>query len=344
VSPSAITLILLAAVAHASWNLFSKQAGAAGAACFVWLYVTVGAIIYAPVTAVVIGVSHPRLSGLPAVFLAGTAAWHIGYTLLLQNGYRLGDLSVVYPIGRGTGALLAAVAGVVLLGERPGPVAAAGIALIVTGVLAIGLPGRRDQRSQSASATTQPASAGPAATAQPASAAAQPASATAQPASAGPAAPAALPGSAAAQVRAAPAVQGTVFALLTGVCIAGYTVWDKYAVATLHTPPVVQDWATVAGVAVALAPVALRDRARLAGVWRSYRPQVLGAAVLVPLAYILVLTALRFTAVSVAAPSREVSVLFGVLLGRRLLGEGSLARRLAAAAAIVAGVLAVAVG
>jgi len=326
VSPSAITLILLAAVAHASWNLFSKQAGAAGAACFVWLYVTVGAIIYAPVTAVVIGVSRPRLSGLPAVFLAGTAAWHIGYTLLLQNGYRLGDLSVVYPIGRGTGALLAAVAGVVLLGERPGPVAAAGIALIVTGVLAIGLPGRRDQRSQSASATTQPASA------------------TAQPASAGPAAPAALPGSAAAQVRAAPAVQGTVFALLTGVCIAGYTVWDKYAVATLHTPPVVQDWATVAGVAVALAPVALRDRARLAGVWRSYRPQVLGAAVLVPLAYILVLTALRFTAVSVAAPSREVSVLFGVLLGRRLLGEGSLARRLAAAAAIVAGVLAVAVG
>jgi drug/metabolite transporter (DMT)-like permease len=346
VSPAAITLILLAAIAHASWNLFSKQAGAAGAACFVWLYVTVGAIIYAPVTAVVIGLSHPRLSGLPAVFLAGTAVWHIGYTLLLQNGYRLGDLSVVYPVGRGTGALLAAVAGVVLLGERPGPVAAAGIALIVTGVLAIGLPGRRDRRSQPAPATAQPAPA----TAQPASATAQPASATAQPASAGPAARAAGPGSAAqpgsavAQVRAAPAVKGTAFALLTGVCIAGYTVWDKYAVATLHTPPVVQDWATIAGVSLALAPVALRDRARLAGVWRSYRPQVLGAAVLSPLAYILVLTALRFTAVSVAAPSREVSVLFGVLLGRRLLGEGSLARRLAAAGAIVAGVLAVAVG
>jgi drug/metabolite transporter (DMT)-like permease len=307
VSPAAITLILFAAVAHASWNLFSKQAGAAGAASFVWLYVTVGAIIYAPVTAVVIAVGHPRLSGLPAVFLAGTAAWHIGYTLLLQNGYRLGDLSVVYPIGRGTGALLAAVAGVVLLGERPGPVAVAGIALIVTGVLAIGLPGRRGRRSRPAPAGAQPASA-------------------AEP------------------VRAAPAVKGTAFALLTGVCIAGYTVWDKYAVATLHTPPVVQDYATIAGVAVALAPVALRDGTRLAGVWRSYRPQVLGAAVLVPLAYILVLTALRFTAVSAAAPSREISVLFGVLLGRRLLGEGSLARRLAAAVAIVAGVLAVAVG
>jgi drug/metabolite transporter (DMT)-like permease len=71
---------------------------------------------------------------------------------------------------------------------------------------------------------------------------------------------------------------------------------------------------------------------------------VLGAAVLSPLAYILVLVALSFTAVSTIAPAREVSVLFGVLLGRRLLGEGNLARRLAAAAAIVAGIIAVAVG
>ena len=88
----------------------------------------------------------------------------------------------------------------------------------------------------------------------------------------------------------------------------------------------------------------LRDRQRLAEVWRSFRPQVLGAALLSPLAYILVLIALSFTAVSAVAPAREVSVLFGVLLGRRLLGEGALARRLAAAAAIVAGIIAVAVG
>ena len=77
--------------------------------------------------------------------------------------------------------------------------------------------------------------------------------------------------------------------------------------------------------------------------WRGYRPQVLGAAILSPLAYILVLSALRFTAVAVVAPSREVSVLFGVVLGRRLLGEGNLGRRLVAAAAIVAGIIAVAV-
>ncbi len=352
-SPAAITLILIAAVAHASWNLFSKQAAAAGAVCFVWLYFTVGAVAYAPVTAVVIGVSHPRLAGLPAVFLAGTAILHIGYGLLLQNGYRLGDLSVVYPIGRGTGALLAAAAGIVLLGERPGPLAAAGILLIVAGVMVIGLPGR-GRPSPGPGPAAQPAPAGQATpAAQPAPAAQATAAPQATPAAQATAAPQATPAARPAPgAQPAPAAQsgqppsvrkGAAFALLTGVFIAAYTVWDKYAVATLHIPPVVEDWAATAGVALALAPVALRDRTRLAAVWHSYRPQVLGAGVLSPLAYILVLTALRFTAISVAAPSREVSVLFGVLLGRRMLGEGSAARRLAAAAAIVAGIISVAI-
>jgi drug/metabolite transporter (DMT)-like permease len=294
VSLTAIVLILTAAVAHASWNLFSKQAAAGGAVCFVWLFFTVGAVLYAPVAAIVLVVSHPRLAGLPVVFMAGTAIIHIGYALLLQNGYRLGDLSVVYPIGRGSGALLAAAAGIVLLGERPGPLSTAGILLVIAGVIVIGLPGRTRT---------------------------------------GITAPSPSP----------PALMGIAFALLTGLTIAAYTVWDKYAVATLHIPPVLEDWAATLGVTLAVAPIALRDRARLAAVWHSYRPQVLGAAVLSPLAYILVLTALRFTAISVAAPSREVSVLFGVLLGRRMLGEGSAARRLAAALAIVAGIISVAI-
>ncbi len=96
--------------------------------------------------------------------------------------------------------------------------------------------------------------------------------------------------------------------------------------------------------ALIIAPFALRDRGRTARVWVTYRRQVLGAAVLSPLAYILVLIALSFTAVSAVAPAREVSVLLGVLLGRRLLGEGSLARRLTAAATIAAGIICIAVG
>ncbi len=92
------------------------------------------------------------------------------------------------------------------------------------------------------------------------------------------------------------------------------------------------------------APQALRSRLKLAAVCRQYWRQVTGAAVLAPLAYVLVLIALSFSPVDAVAPAREVSVLFGVILGRRLLGEGDLPRKLAAAAAIVAGIVAVALG
>jgi drug/metabolite transporter (DMT)-like permease len=95
---------------------------------------------------------------------------------------------------------------------------------------------------------------------------------------------------------------------------------------------------------IAFAPIVLRDRDRLGQVWRAFRPQIVGSAVLSPLAYILILVALTFSAVSLVAPAREVSVLVGILVGRRLLGEQDLGRRLAAGAAIVAGILAIAVG
>ena len=84
--------------------------------------------------------------------MAGTGLLQVGYFLFLQPGYRLGDLSLVYPLGRGSGALLAALAGIALLGERPGPAGITGIVLVVLGVLVLGAraarrlspaPGRR---------------------------------------------------------------------------------------------------------------------------------------------------------------------------------------------------------
>jgi len=134
------------------------------------------------------------------------------------------------------------------------------------------------------------------------------------------------------------------YGLMTGMFIAGYTLWDKYAVANVRVPPLLEEFAAGAGVALVLAAFAARDRERMSALWRGYRWQVIGTAVLSPLAYILVLTALVFSPVSSIAPVREVSVLVGVLLGRRLLGEGSVARRLTAATAIAAGVTVIAVG
>ena len=301
-SATALALILAAALAHATWNLFSKQASAAGASSFVWLMSLTATGLYAPVVAVSVLLSPPRLTPLDWVFMIGTGLLQAGYFLFLQAGYRLGDLSLVYPLGRGTGALLAALAGIVLLGERPGPAGISGIVLVVLGVLVLGAPGRG----------------------------AGPAPSPAAPVPAGP------------QPAAAP--RAVIFALVTGAFIASYTLWDKYAVSTLSVPPLIQGYASLPVMALVLAPSALRHRGRTARVWRRYRRQVTGAAVLSPLAYVLVLIAMSFTAVSAVAPAREVSVLAGVILGRRLLGEGSLARRLTAAAAIAAGIVCIAVG
>lgn len=297
-STTALALILLAAIAHASWNLFSKQAASTGASCFIWLLATTASVLYAPVVAITVASSHPHLTAMNWVFLAGTGVLQSGYFLFLQFGYRLGDLSLVYPIGRGTGALLSALAGIVILGERPGPVAVAGICLIVIGIIAIGIPGR------------------------------------ARPA-AGPAGPG--------RSRPAPA-RAVSFALCTGAFIASYTVWDKYAVSTLHTPAVLQGYAAFPVMIAVFAPIALRDQVRLRSVWTTYRLQIAGAAVLAPLAYMLVLVALSFSPVSSIAPAREVSILFGVLLGRKSLGETGIRRKITAAVAIVAGIVAVALG
>jgi drug/metabolite transporter (DMT)-like permease len=300
VSPTALALIFVAAVAHATWNLYSKQASASGATVFWWLVALAATVGYLPVVLLTVAVTHPHLTAANWGFMAGTGLLQAGYFLFLQRGYQAGDLSLVYPVGRGTGALLAALAGVVLLGERPGPLALGGILAIVAGIVAISLPPRRAGAGAGAGA--------------------------------GPAGP--RPGRAAA----------IGLALGTGTFIATYTLWDKYAVSTLHTPPVLQGYAAFPVMLVVFAPAVARRPDRTREVWRAFRLQVAGAAVLAPAAYMLVLAALSFSAVSAVAPAREVSVLFGVILGRRMLGEGGLPRKLAAAAAIVAGIVAVAVG
>jgi uncharacterized membrane protein len=66
--------------------------------------------------------------------------------------------------------------------------------------------------------------------------------------------------------------------------------------------------------------------------------------VLIPLSYILVLTAMTFTPVSYVAPAREISILIGTAMGARLLAEGDARRRMAAAGAMVVGIIALAIG
>ncbi len=110
-------LVLASAGMHAVWNLLAKQVG--GGMAVVWLFSTIATLIYLPVALVIIVVQHPPMGIPQLVFLAGTCGLHIVYYFTLQRGYRAGDLSLVYPLARGTGPALAVVGAILLLGERP---------------------------------------------------------------------------------------------------------------------------------------------------------------------------------------------------------------------------------
>jgi uncharacterized membrane protein len=135
------------------------------------------------------------------------------------------------------------------------------------------------------------------------------------------------------------------FALLTGCVIAAYTIFDKASVATWLIPPLLYDWGTNFFRCCVLVPLASRrSPGSMAAAWRERRATVIVIALLSPLSYILVLTAMVFTPVSLVAPAREVSILFAALMGAHFLREGDLARRVVAAIGMVLGISGLALG
>src|SRR5262245_65954140 len=103
-SALALALVLLAAVSHASWNISAKFA--AESKHFVWLYSAGSMIVYGPIVIAVLLVERPQFEARHWAALGATSVLHLFYSLSLQSGYRHSDLSVVYPIARGTGPLL----------------------------------------------------------------------------------------------------------------------------------------------------------------------------------------------------------------------------------------------
>jgi drug/metabolite transporter (DMT)-like permease len=127
--------VLLAAAAHATWNLFAKKA--AGSRHFVWLYSVGSSLLYLPVIIWICIQQWPHFEPRHYLALAATSVLHLGYSLSLQAGYRTSDLSLVYPIARGFGPLLSFVGAVLLLGEQPTVLSAFGLVLIVAGILLV---------------------------------------------------------------------------------------------------------------------------------------------------------------------------------------------------------------
>lgn len=134
---AALALVLCSAVLHATWNLLAKRLG--GGAGVVWLYSCVSAALLTPFSVGWWALARPEVPPLAWLFVVGSALLHVGYFLSLQRGYRVGELSLVYPLARGGGPALATVAAIVLLAERPTALALTGTALVAAS--AFGLAG-----------------------------------------------------------------------------------------------------------------------------------------------------------------------------------------------------------
>lgn len=131
----AFAAVLLAAMTHAIWNLAAKRA--AGSRHFVWLYSTYSVIVYTPLIVWILWTQRPQFEWIHGFALAATAVLHLGYSLMLQAGYRVSDLSLVYPLARGSGPLLSFFAAVVLLGEQVTWLSLLGVALVVCGIVLV---------------------------------------------------------------------------------------------------------------------------------------------------------------------------------------------------------------
>lgn len=146
-SPHALVLVLIAAIAHALWNFAAKRVPE-NAVMFVWLTVVGSAVLWLPIAIILVwddGIS-PNLSWLLAGLL--TATFHTLYSLILQHGYAVGDLNLVYPLARGTGPLVTMAVAIIFLGERVSLFALLGALTVVAGILVIAL-GRRLPTSKS---------------------------------------------------------------------------------------------------------------------------------------------------------------------------------------------------
>ena len=130
----ALALVLTSAVMHATWNLLAKRVKAGTP--FLFLVYVVGAVAYSPFAIAVLVLARPQLGLIAFGFVGMAIVLQTVYFATLTAGYRVGDLSLVYPIARATGPLLATAGAIAILGERPSVLAVGGSWLVSADLLA----------------------------------------------------------------------------------------------------------------------------------------------------------------------------------------------------------------
>jgi drug/metabolite transporter (DMT)-like permease len=135
----AIVLALVAAALHGTWNVIVKVSG--DPTTTLTRATAAGALLMTPPAVVAWLVSgRPGLTIEASGLAALSALLEIIYIFLLSAAYRRGEVSVVYPIARGSAPLLAVLIGLTLLGERLAAPELLGVGLLLAGILAVTLP------------------------------------------------------------------------------------------------------------------------------------------------------------------------------------------------------------
>ncbi len=302
-TPIALGLVLLAALIHASWNLLAKRTG--GDIHFALLTTAGVIVLWSPVGLWFTWREAGGYGLLQWGLIGVSGAIHVAYYLCLLRGYRLGDLSVVYPLARGTGPLLTAVVASVVLDEVLGAKGWLGVLGIVAGIVLIaGGPKLWQTLRTSSSAAADP--------------------------------------EAHARLRAGVLYGLVTGGFISAYSVVdGYAVkragispilidWLGSVARLVILVPLV---AVVHGGRWREA-----RRSVVAMTRQTWKPALIIVAIS-PVAYVMVLYAATLAPLSHVAPMREVSMLFAALMGGTLLQEHDSGLRLAGAACIASGVI-----
>jgi uncharacterized membrane protein len=131
----ALGIVLLAALFHAAWNFLAKNSR--NKLAFIWWFLLIATIAYLPMFLYF----WRQMTVTPAGWacIVATGILHALYFWFMGGAYERGDLSLVYPLSRGSGPLLVPILAVIFLQERLSATGISGIVLVIVGIYVIHL-------------------------------------------------------------------------------------------------------------------------------------------------------------------------------------------------------------
>lgn len=134
-----LCLVLAAAFVHATWNYYLKKANANRT--FWWVVYWLTALVTIPILLIFKFDEFLQVSSVGWLVIALSAPIHVCYGVVLQQGYRHSDYSIVYPTARGMGPLISVLAAIVFLGNEPTLWGSVGIISILLSIVLLTIPG-----------------------------------------------------------------------------------------------------------------------------------------------------------------------------------------------------------